>query len=72
MHDAPPRLLDQLVRWGEVRVRRAVLHCTSRSNRAWEPRWLLPGETIVADEAQGPVLRRRWRNSAWTEISETA
>lgn len=31
VHDAPPRLLDQLV-------------------RAWEPRWLLPGETIVADE----------------------
>mmetsp|Transcript_19636 Transcript_19636/g.34765 ORF Transcript_19636/g.34765 Transcript_19636/m.34765 type:complete len:1205 (-) Transcript_19636:138-3752(-) len=29
--DAPPRLLDELV-------------------RAWEPRWLLPGETIVVDE----------------------
>ena len=29
-----------------------LLHC-----RAWEPRWLLPGETIVADEAVTKSLK---------------
>lgn len=101
VHDAPPRLLDQLVRcgtdqlvlvsvfvsflpvflshwpwyvdmlgilvlgflslsvyWHNDHIVRSLPVIFSEVNheflfrcRAWEPRWLLPGETIVADEA---------------------
>lgn len=102
VHDAPPRLLDQLVRCGTGRhwqrdtlmyvdilgmlgmlvylvLRMCCASCQcidtmiivrslpvifSEVNhefllrcRAWEPRWLLPGETIVADEAVTKSLK---------------
>ena len=88
VHDAPPRLLDQLVRpggrggragrggrgergerrkGGEGRGEggergRREEGGRKEGTRAWEPRWLLPGETIVADEAGVRMVCIRPRN----------
>ena len=44
---------------GAKGFRHCLAHrCPDICFRAWEPRWLLPGETIVADEAQRVGLRR--------------